>query len=168
MPSYPPRPFNLPLYFKQTLQNKPLSTLFSSLIINHGKFFSAVVYCSERKVSSAWWGQHFNNIILEIRNFIFLKIIILTFQSFNRREEKIKWRYIFPYRYDLYKENIFFNNTEVWRFDLFIEEKKKYNEKCFSISLICIRKEKRQLLNNSVFRFSDVVLLLSMRKWLSK
>ena len=96
--------------------------------------FCLVVYCSKRNVSFAWWEQHFNNIILAMRNFIFMKII-LTFQSFNRREEKIKWRYIFPYLCDLYIEEIFFNNTDVWRFDLFIEEKKKYNDKYFFILL---------------------------------
>ena len=31
-----------------------------------------------------------------------------------------------------------------------------------------MKKEKRKLLNDSVFRFSDVVLLLSIRKWISK
>ena len=104
IPSHPPRPFNLSLYFKQTLQNKPLSTLFSDSTVNHKKFFP-VVYCSKRNISFAWWGWHFNNIILAMLNFIF---IILTFQSFNRGEEKVKWTYIFPYRYDLYKEKIFF------------------------------------------------------------
>ena len=80
-----------------------------------GSFFP-VIYCSERNISFAWWG-HFNNIILAMQNFIFMKIIILTFQSFNRREENIKWLFlykIFPYCYDLYKEKIFFNNTDVW------------------------------------------------------
>ena len=95
--------------------------------------FFPVVHCSERSVSFVWWGGHFNNIILAMQNFIFLKIILM-FQSFNRRDEKIEWTYIFPYRYDLYKENIFLNDTDVWRFDLFIEEKKKYNNKCFAIS----------------------------------
>ena len=58
-----------------------------------------------------------------------MKIIILTFESFNRRDEKVKWTYIFPYSYGLCKEKVFFNNTDVWGFDLFIEEKKKYNDK---------------------------------------
>ena len=53
-----------------------------------------------------------------MRNCLFMKII--------------KWTYFFTYRYDLCKEKIFFNNTDVWRF----------------------------------FRFSDVVLLLSIRKWI--
>ena len=104
----------------------PLSTM--------GSFF-LVVYCSERNVSFTWWERHFNNIILAMPNFIFMKIIILTFQSFNKREEKIKWRYIFPFHCDLYIEEIFFNITDIWRFDLFIEEKKKYNDKYFSILL---------------------------------
>ena len=33
--------------------------------------------------------MNYNNIILAVRNFKFIKIIILTFQSFTRREEKI-------------------------------------------------------------------------------
>ena len=70
-----------------------------------GSFFP-IVYCSERNVSFAWWGQHVN-IILAMRNFVFMKIIILTFESFNRREEKVKWTYIFPYSYGLYKEKVF-------------------------------------------------------------
>ena len=103
-----------------------------------------------------------------MQNFIFMKIIILTFQFFNRGE-KIKWTYIFWYHYDLYKEKIFFNNTDVWCFDLFIEEKEKYNDKCFSISLWFVQEKKTMLLlNDSVFRFSYVVLLLSIRKWISK
>ena len=112
LPSYPPKPFNLPLYFKQTFQNKLLSKLFSNLIINHWISFP-VVYCSKRHISFAWCRWHFNNIILVMQISIFLKIIILTFQSFNRREEKIKWTYLFPCHYDLYKEKVLFNNTDV-------------------------------------------------------
>ena len=119
MPSYPRRPFNLSSYFKQTLQNKPLGKLFSNSTINHGVLFSSCLF-SERNA----WGRRFNNIILAMRNFVFMKITILTFQSFNKREEKIKWTYIFPYRYDLCKEKVFFNNTDVWCFDLFHRREK--------------------------------------------
>ena len=70
-----------------------------------GSFFQ-IVYRSERNVSFACWGQHVN-IILAMRNFVFMKIIILTFESFNRREEKVKWTYIFSYSYGLYKEKVF-------------------------------------------------------------
>ena len=88
-----------------------------------GVLFSSCLF-SERNASFARWGRRFNNIILAMRNFVFMKITILTFQSFNKREEKIKWTYIFPYRYDLCKEKVFFNNTDVWCFDLFHRREK--------------------------------------------
>ena len=47
IPSYPPRPFNLSLYFKQTLQNKPLSKLFSDSTINHKFFFQLFIVARE-------------------------------------------------------------------------------------------------------------------------
>ena len=56
----------------------------------------------------------------------------------------------------LYKEKLIFNNTDVWRFDLFIEEKKEYNDNVFPYRYDLYKQRKRQLLNNSVFRFSDV------------
>ena len=99
-----------------------------------------------------------------MQNFIFTKIMILTFQSFNRREEKIKWTFIFPYRYDFYKQN----NTDVFliilTFDvlIFSRREERYNDKCFSI--LSKIKNTMLLLNHSVFRSSDVVLLLSIRK----
>ena len=71
-----------------------------------GSFFP-VVYCSERNVSFAWWGRYFNNIILAMRNSVSMKKILLTFQSFNWRKEKIKWTYIFPYRWLLYRKKYF-------------------------------------------------------------
>ena len=76
-----------------TEQTKPLSKLFSNSVINYVKFFFLIVYCSERNVSFDWWVRHFKDIIYAMRNFIFMKIIILTFQSFVRRDEKIKWTY---------------------------------------------------------------------------
>ena len=94
LPSYPRRPFNLSSYFKQTLRNKPLGKLFSNSTINHGNSFFQLFIIVRETLFLAWWGRHFNNIILVMRNFIFMKIIILTFQSFNRRQEKIKWTYI--------------------------------------------------------------------------
>ena len=74
--------------------------------------------------SFAWWGWHFNNIILAMQNFIFMKIMILTFQSFNRREEKIKWTCIKIFLIILHLT-----------FRSFHRKKKKYNSKCFSILL---------------------------------
>ena len=103
--------------------------------INRWVNYLLIQLSTERNVSFAWWGRYFNNIILAMRNSVSMKKILLTFQSFNWRKEKIKWTYIFPYRYDFYTKKIFFNNTDVWRFDLSIEEKKKYNEKCFSRTL---------------------------------
>ena len=85
--SYPRRPFNLSSYWKQTLQSKPLGKLFSKSTINHRNSFFPVVCCGERNAFIARWGRHFKNIILVMRSFIFMKII-LTFQSFNRREVK--------------------------------------------------------------------------------
>ena len=85
LPSYPRRPFNLYSYFKQTLQNKPLGKLFSNSTVNHGNSFFQLFIIVRETLFLAW---------LVMRNFILMKITILTFQSFNRREEKIKWTYI--------------------------------------------------------------------------
>ena len=58
----------------------------------------------------------------------------------------------------------YFLTTVTFTFRSFhIREEKNIMTKVFHIAMTCRGKEKRQFLNNSVFRFSDLVLL-SIRK----
>ena len=65
----------------------------------------------------------------------------MTFQSFNRREEKIKWTFFHRWRFFhiiMIFIKIFFNHTDVWRLDLFIEEKKPWLVRWYYSQLVIV------------------------------